>query len=169
VGSNKAPDCGFPYDGDNEGHAGSLATDFAAKGNLTGWLNTAKPDVIMMHLGTNDVIQKKPVGDIIKAYDTLVTEMRLSKTTMKILISLLIPIDRFSANSGIVELNKAIIAWAPTKSTKQSPITIVDNYTGFNTTTDTVDGEHPNDAGNEKLASKFFQPLTDAIRSVSPK
>ena len=79
----------------------------------------------------------------------------------------MIPIDRFNANGGIIDLNKAIVAWGPTKSTKESPITIVDNFTGFNTTTDTTDGEHPNDKGNQKLADKFFQPLTDAIKSVS--
>jgi lysophospholipase L1-like esterase len=140
-----------------------------AQGNLIVWLKAAKPDVVMMHLGTNDVIQKKPVGDIIKAYSTLVDQMRQSKPTMKILISQLIPIDRFNANPGIVELNKAIVAWAPTKTTWTSPITLVDNYTGFNTTTDTTDGEHPNGAGDEKIATKFFQPLTVAIKSVSPR
>jgi lysophospholipase L1-like esterase len=140
-----------------------------AQGNLIVWLKAAKPDIIMMHLGTNDVIQKKPVGDIINAYSTLVDQMRQSKPTMQILISQLIPIDRYNANPGIVELNKAIVAWAPTKTTRYSPITLIDNYTGFNTTTDTVDGEHPNAAGDEKFANKFFQPLTLAIKSVSPR
>ncbi|KAF2800121.1 carbohydrate esterase family 3 protein [Melanomma pulvis-pyrius CBS 109.77] len=170
VGSNKAPDCGFPYDGENEGHAGALATEIVAKNELVGWLSAAKPDVIVMHLGTNDVIQRKPKEDVIKAYSALVDQMRQSKPTMKILISQLIPIDpsKFdNANAGITELNKAIVAWGPTKSTKESPITIVDNNTGFNTTTDTVDGEHPNDKGNTKFADKFFTPLYSAIKSVS--
>jgi hypothetical protein len=44
-------------------------------------------DVIIMHLGTNDVVQKKPTADIIKAYTALVGEMRTSKATMKIIVS----------------------------------------------------------------------------------
>lgn len=40
-----------------------------------------------MHLGTNDVLQKKPSGDIIKAYSTLVDQMRASKSSMRILVS----------------------------------------------------------------------------------
>ncbi|KAF2188177.1 carbohydrate esterase family 3 protein [Zopfia rhizophila CBS 207.26] len=170
VGSNKAPDCGFPYDGENEGHAGFLATGIVKDNQLPGWLNAAKPDVVMMHLGTNDVIQKKPTQDIIKAYSTLVDQMRASKPDIKILVSQLIPIDpnKFSgAQQGIIDLNEAIVSWAPTKSTRASPITIVDNFSGFNTTTDTTDGEHPNDKGNQKLADKFYPPLSEAIKSVS--
>ena len=82
-------------------------------------------------------------------------------------ISQLIPIKDAQSNNGITELNKAIVAWGPTKSTSRSPVVIVDNNTGFNTTTDTVDGEHPNTKGDLKLADKFFQPLVDAIKAVS--
>lgn len=87
VGSQKAPDCGFPYDGDNEGHAGALAIEYAQYKNLTGWLASAQPDVILMHLGTNDVIQGKSVQDTLTAYGTLVDEMRASKASMQILVS----------------------------------------------------------------------------------
>jgi hypothetical protein len=76
VGSNTAPDCGFPYDGDNEGHAGSLATGYVHDNLLPGWLDAAKPDVIVMLLGTNDVIQKKTIDETIRAYNTLLDEMR---------------------------------------------------------------------------------------------
>ncbi|KAF2175414.1 carbohydrate esterase family 3 protein [Zopfia rhizophila CBS 207.26] len=171
VGSNKAPDCGFPYDGENEGHPGFLATGIVTDNQLPGWLNAAKPDVIMMHLGTNDIIhQNKPIQDIIGAYSTLVDQMRASKPDIKILVSQLIPIaersNTFVRGPRIVDLNKAIVSWAPTKSTQASPITIVDNFTGFNVATDTTDGEHPNDKGNQKLADKFYPPLLEAIKSV---
>ncbi|KAF1994810.1 carbohydrate esterase family 3 protein [Amniculicola lignicola CBS 123094] len=166
VGSNKAPDCGFPYDGENEGHAGALAIEYASKGNLTGWLAAAKPDVIVMHVGTNDVVQNKPTADIITAYGTLVDQMRNSKPTIKIIVSRN-PIPFRYTESRVPALNDAIAAWAPTKSTSQSRIWIVDNFTGFNATSDTVDGEHPNNAGDAKIANKFYQPLADAIKSVS--
>ncbi|MFD7658242.1 hypothetical protein ACFV4N_30080 [Actinosynnema sp. NPDC059797] len=38
-------------------------------------------------------------------------------------------------------------ARAAAKTTARSPITAVDQWTGFDTTTDTGDGVHPNDAG----------------------
>ncbi|KAF2265779.1 SGNH hydrolase [Lojkania enalia] len=170
VGSNPSPDCGFKYDGENEGHAGARATEYAQKGNLTVWLKAAKPDIVMVHVGTNDVLGGIKPWDILRAYSTLVDEMRASKVNMGIIFSKLIPLDpsRFSkqAVQGIVDLNGNMSEWVMTKSTPLSPILIVDSYTGFDVKKDTSDGEHPNASGNEKLAQKFYQPLVDMIRNV---
>lgn len=176
VGSNKAPDCGFPYDGENEGHAGALAEDYANSGALTGYLTNAvkdtpgaKVDVLMMHLGTNDCIQRKETDATIAAYDTLVKQMRAHNPNMKIIVSKLIPIDekKFAGiQSYINALNGRLDGWKRKLSTDDSPITIVDNASGFNVTTDTTDGEHPNNAGNQKLADKFYPAVSTAIKSV---
>ncbi|MEE3920002.1 hypothetical protein V2I01_22240 [Micromonospora sp. BRA006-A] len=47
--------CGVPYDGDNRGHGGYLATNVANQNLLPGWLAATRPDVVLMHFGTNDV------------------------------------------------------------------------------------------------------------------
>lgn len=172
VGSQKGKDCGFTYDGDNEGYPGTKATEFASNGKLVGYLNASKPDVVFMLLGTNDVlIDKRPTQDIINAYNTLIDQMRASKSNMKIVVSQLTPLDpaRFpqTAADGIKALNTAIATWAPTKSTRTSPIFVVDNFTGFDAVKDTVEGEHPNDSGNEKIANKVYPVLVQAYRSAS--
>jgi hypothetical protein len=88
VGSQAATSCGFPYDGEHEGHPGALATEYVEKNQLPGWLKSAgNPDVLLMHLGTNDVIQRKSTNDIIAAYSTLVDQMRASNPNMKIVVS----------------------------------------------------------------------------------
>jgi hypothetical protein len=66
----------------------------------------------------------------------------------------------------VVTYNAAIAAWAPGKSTTTSPITVVDCWTGFNTATDTGDGVHPNDSGNQKLAKCWYEPLKAAISAA---
>jgi len=55
VGTLPRQGCGFTYDGENEGHSGFLATNIARQNQLIGWLSQTKPDVVMVHLGTNDV------------------------------------------------------------------------------------------------------------------
>lgn len=83
----------------------------------------------------------------------------------------MIPVDpkRFSQDmyDRIVDINNAIKAWAPTKTTTRSPIAVVDNWAGFDPVTDTVEGEHPNDSGNKKMANGFFSATKSAIQSVS--
>jgi len=87
VGTLPGPGCGFPYDGDNEGHSGFLATHIVANNQLPGWLAVTQPEIVMMHLGTNDIWGAHETGEIIAAFSTLVDQMRESRKTMKILVS----------------------------------------------------------------------------------
>lgn len=127
-----------------------------------------------MLLGTNDVLLgKQPVGNVLAAYDILINQMRAKNPKIRLIFSNLLPLDPArwpkAGVDGIVTLNTAIRQYAPSKSTRDSPVTFVDNYTGFDAVADTADGEHPNDAGNEKMATKFFGPTRDAIKAVSAK
>ena len=70
------------------GKSGALATDMYVKLNwLPANLTAQKPDIIVMHLGTNDVVQRKPTADIIAAYNTLVDQMRDYKDDIDIIVS----------------------------------------------------------------------------------
>jgi lysophospholipase L1-like esterase len=170
----------FPGTGNNhEGHSGSLATDYAAKGNLTTWLN-AQPvvDVVVMFLGHNDILLgHKPMDQIFAAYDTLIAQMRTKNPKMQIVWSNLTPIDPkrwdTSANPNnskdIAALSARIKTYAPTKSTTASPVRFVDNFAGYDPVADTEDGEHPNKLGNEKMATKFLSATKDSISAVSAR
>ena len=57
---------------------------------LPGWLSKANPDVVMMHLGTNDVWNNKSPDEITAAFSTLVGQMRDNKKAVKILVSILV-------------------------------------------------------------------------------
>ncbi|CBX93727.1 hypothetical protein IAQ61_003614 [Plenodomus lingam] len=172
VGSQTSNCAGVNIDQNHQGLPGALATDFAKNGNLPTWLAAAKPDVILMLLGTNDVlIARKPVADILAAYDILIAQMRANNPNMQIVFSNLLPLDpaRFPAAAvqGIKDLNAAIATYTHKMATSASPVYLVDNYEGFNVLTDTTDGEHPNESGNAKMAAKFFQSTRNAIRAVS--
>ena len=66
--------------------------------------------------------------------------------------------------SRVMALNKAIPGWAASKNLTDSPIAVVDCWTGFDTAKDTGDGVHPNNSGNEKLANCWYEPLRKAIQ-----
>jgi lysophospholipase L1-like esterase len=121
----------------------------------------------MMHLGTNDVWSNRSPHEITTAFSKLVDQMRASKSSMKVLVAKIIPMN--PSNCGecgnrVVTLNSAIETWAAGKSTATSPVTVVDAWTGFNTASMTGDGVHPNDAGNRKLADAWYQPLMSTVR-----
>ncbi len=89
MGTLPAQGCGFTYDGANEGHGGILATGIVAQKQLPGWLSSSRPDVVMMHLGTNDVWNNQSPEQILAAYGAMVDWMRESKKSMKILVGVL--------------------------------------------------------------------------------
>ncbi|KQY44472.1 GDSL-type esterase/lipase family protein [Cellulomonas sp. Root137] len=171
VGTLPAQGCGITYDGDNEGHGGFLVTNVAASNQLVGWLSATHPDIVVMHFATNDVWSNKSPQEILAAWTTLVQQMRASTPTMKILVAQIIPVAPPSCADcpqRTVALNAAIPAWAAGLSTAASPITVVDQWTGWNPATDTSDGVHPNEAGIVKLADRWYPALTAALNGTTP-
>jgi lysophospholipase L1-like esterase len=163
VGTLGDPGCGVSYDGDNEGHGGYLATNIANQNQLPGWLSATRPDVVMMHLGTNDVWNNIAPATILAAFGKLVDQMRASKPTMKILVAKILPMNPSGCpdcGQRVVNLDNAIPAWASGKSTSASPITVVDQWSGFSTSSNTIDGVHPNDSGNQKMSDRWYPPLS---------
>jgi lysophospholipase L1-like esterase len=163
---------GFAYDGDNEGHGGYSATGIADQNQLPPWLASAKPDIVLVHLGTNDLWGGTiSTSTILTAYTKLVGQMRTANPAMKVIVAQIIPMNPpgcAGCAAGVVALDNAIPGWAAGLTTAQSPIVVVDQWTGFNTVTDTGDGVHPNDAGFQKMADRWYPPLAHVLDGVIP-
>ncbi|KAK4183899.1 SGNH hydrolase [Podospora australis] len=155
------------YDRDNEGHSGFLAINIANQKQLVGWLQRNPADVITMHLGTNDIVQQnKNVNDIIAAFTTLVQQMRDHNPRMKIVVAQIIPLGLGNFNTKVQQLNAAIPTWAAQQNKTESPIWVVDQYTGFSGSGDNRDGVHPNDAGDTKMMNKWYPAIIKAFEAA---
>jgi lysophospholipase L1-like esterase len=67
----------------------------------------------------------------------------------------------------VVNLNKAIAEWAPKATKSESPITVVDCWTGFDPASMTGDGVHPNAKGNDAMANCWYDPLAKVIKEFA--
>ncbi|MBP2329707.1 lysophospholipase L1-like esterase [Kibdelosporangium banguiense] len=172
VGTQTGGGCSVPHDGDHEGHGGYSATGIANQNQLPPWLQATRPDIVLMHLGTNDLWGGTIGTDaILAAYSKLVDQMRASNANMKILVAQIIPMEPANCTGcaqRVVALNNAIPGWAAGKSTSQSPIVVVDQWTGFNAATDTNDGVHPIDSGFQKMANRWYPATASAIGGTTP-
>lgn len=171
VGTLGPQGCSVRYDGDNEGHSGALVTTVADQDQLVGWLAATHPDIVMMHFGTNDVWSNRSTEQILAAYTTLVGQMRTDNPAMKILVAQIIPVAPSSCTEcaqRTVDLDAAIPAWAASTSTAASPVTVVDQWTGWDPAADTSDGVHPNSSGIVKMANAWYAPLARAIDGMGP-
>jgi lysophospholipase L1-like esterase len=172
VGTQPGGGCAVAHDGNHEGHGGFSATGIADQNQLPGWLSATLPDVVLMHLGTNDLWGGTiSTSAILTAYSKLVDQMRASNPNMKIIVAQIIPMEPPNCNGcaqRVVALNNAIPGWAAGKTTAQSPITVVDQWTGFNAATDTNDGVHPIDSGFQKMSDRWYPALTSVLGPPTP-
>nr|WP_297935479.1 GDSL-type esterase/lipase family protein [uncultured Lachnoclostridium sp.] len=158
--------------GGHEGHSGMLVTDLAKTNNLTTWLDATNPDMVMMLFGTNDCWCDKGAKAILSAYTTLVGQMRENNPDMIIVIGKVTPlIPNFTSDFvyRAEELALAIDGWAEKLTTEQSPIYVVDQFTGFDAMTDTYDGVHPNNAGSVKMCNKWYDALSKILDGEEPE
>jgi lysophospholipase L1-like esterase len=149
------------FDQDHEGHVGWTADQILS--HLGPWARTYKPDVVLLHLGTNDMMLRQSVTGTITELGKVIDVLRNANPRVAILMSKLIP---NSVNQdGIDKLNNRIPRLIKSKSTKASPIYMVDQTRDFNRVADTYDGIHPDDSGEQKIATQFFNTL----KMVLPK
>ncbi|GAA4697432.1 cellulose binding domain-containing protein [Phytohabitans rumicis] len=167
VGTLPGGGCSVAHDGDNEGHGGYQAVGIADQNQLPPWLAATSPDIVLMHLGTNDVWNNRPAATILAAYGKLVDQMRANNPNMRIIVAQIVamaPTNCTYCTSGVIALNNAIPGWAAGKSTTQSPITVVDQWTGFDPVADTIgDGVHPDDSGFQKMSDRWYPAVTRAL------
>ncbi|WP_249350481.1 cellulose binding domain-containing protein [Microbispora sp. H10836] len=172
VGTQPGGGCSVPHDGDHEGHGGFSATGIADNDQLPPWLAATKPDIVLMHLGTNDMWGGYiPTTTVLAAYTKLIGQMRAANPKMKIIVAQIIPMNPPSCPTcaaDVVALDNAIPAWAAGLTTAQSPIVVVDQWTGFDAARDTGDGVHPNDAGFQKMADRWYPALTKVLDGITP-
>lgn len=153
---------------------------------LKTWLtapNVAPVDIVLMHLGTNDIWQNRTTIEIISAYDQLLQQMRAVNPRIRLLVSQILPMEPANCpdcNNRVRELNQFISLWAqyvnsnlPRYNTgllgeefTASPVRVVDQYTGFNASRYTTDGVHPNARGDEAIAQRWVEAVVAAVREV---
>lgn len=163
---------GFAYDFNHEGHGGFSATGIADNNQLPPWLNAASPDIVLMHLGTNDMWGGFiPLQNKLNAITKLVGQMRASNPNMKIIVAQIIPMSPSNCPTcaaDVVAFNNSIPNWAAGLTTAQSPIVVVDQWNGFDVVADTNDGVHPVTSGFVKMANRWFPVLAQVLDDVIP-
>jgi acyl-CoA thioesterase-1 len=117
----------------------------------------------LMHFGTNDAWNSGiPITDIVGAFSGVVAALRTAQPNVIVFVAQIIPLspDNCADCEGRVrELNAMIPMWAASESTPESPIHVVDQWTGFDPATHAYDRVHPNMLGSQKMADVWLAAL----------
>ncbi|WP_250036112.1 SGNH/GDSL hydrolase family protein [Paractinoplanes maris] len=150
VGSQQAGPRGS--DRDNEGHPGWRIDQIAAK--VDGWLATYQPDVILLHLGTNDMAQNKNVDASAARLSALIDQIRAARPEADIFVQQLVQGHVEPYKSRIAAYNQRIPGILAGKDAK---VYLVDQSSiGGRSEFDNL---HPNDDGYAKMAYNLYQAM----------
>jgi acyl-CoA thioesterase I len=92
----------------------------------------------------------------------MLTEARKVKPKVRLFAAQHTPQDSDGCNdceNTTLQLNADMVTWAAANTTADSPVTIIDLYTGFVPATDLSDGVHLNVSGSQKVSDRFFAAL----------
>ena len=149
----------FDFDQNHEGHSGWRADEILAQ--IGSWAQTYRPDIAMIHLGTNDIFQGQSNAGTTTEIGQIIDALRSVNPNIRIALAQIIP-STITA-SQTTNLNGRIAKLSAQKNTAMSPIRLVDQATGFSPTVDTYDGTHPNALGEAKMADRWLAALLQML------
>jgi lysophospholipase L1-like esterase len=144
------------FDLDHEGHWGWTADEILAE--IDGWARAARPQLVLLHLGSNDALRGQSHPETVEELARIVAALREVEPRVTVLLSLLIPAAK-PEGPRIEELNAQLPALADRLDAQGSRVVLVDQFTGFDPAGDTADGIHPNAAGEAKMAERWLEAL----------
>ncbi len=164
---------GKPFDQNHEGHSG-LRTD-QIRDQVLNWTVGYVPDVALIIAGTNDAISGRNSALAAADLKEIIVRLRLRNSQMAFYLAKIPPVGAsitvggLPVNDYIDSLNGLIGTLPSDPALAGARITIVDLNSGFNFATDGLsDGIHPNAAGEQKIAARFFEAFqVSTLNSVS--
>lgn len=167
------PEYNTTFDRDHEGYWG-WRTDQVANIILAS-ATAAQPEIVLIHLGTNDVGQMGAAGvtNADMNLRLIIDRIRSVQPTVTILLAQVVPIgpgsSYYSNADQVGPLNTVIADIAADKDTIDSPVILIDQNTGFDLgTMMQSDGLHPNVAGEMQMADVWYATLVTILPPVNP-
>jgi len=149
------------FDGNHEGHGGYTTSDIFA--NIDYWLSlpTGNPDIILLHIGTNDIgrVTNKIITDNINGILDSIFSYRNDITVILAQI-----INQKVKLNQITQLNDQLRTLAYTRRAGGDSIILVDMENAIVYPNDMFDSVHPKQSGYEKMANVWFDALDILFR-----
>ncbi|KAI9695866.1 MAG: hypothetical protein M1836_005983 [Candelina mexicana] len=166
IGSLKS---GKMQNNENEGHDSAKidAIAGAAKTFLKQTPNEQKPNVVLLHAGTNDMIQNYDVDDAPERLGKLLDEITTTVPDAVVLVAQIIPNRDPSIDKRIQAFNSNLwpmLKGRQDKQHKDGNVQIFDMHKAV-PVADLGDGTHPTDKGYKEMARAWYFELQEVAKN----
>ncbi len=150
-------------DHDHQGHPGWRIDQIDA--NIAGWLRTTTPRTVLLHIGTNDVLQNNNVAGAPGRLSTLIDRITATAPAADVFVASIIPLSNAGQESAARTFNAAIPGIVQGKVNAGKRVHFVDMHAALSTA-DLIDGIHPTAGGYDKMAATWYAALRSVPGSI---
>ncbi|MFC5923421.1 RICIN domain-containing protein [Micromonospora vulcania] len=149
-------------DHDHEGHSGWRIDQLDA--NIVAWMQATNPRTVLLHIGTNDVNQNYDLANAPARLSALIDKIRATGPEVELFVATITPETDATREARVQAYNATIPGIVAQKGSR---VHLVDMHAAL-TTADLADGVHPNAAGYDKMAARWYAALTSVPASLIP-
>jgi lysophospholipase L1-like esterase len=126
-------------------------------------MDTYKPKIVILHIGTNDVLQNYNLSTAPSRLSALIDKICAKLPSGgKLYAAKIIPLSNSGQNQNVINFNNQIPGIVQTKINAGKPVYMVDMYSAL-TTADLADGVHPNQTGYDKMGNTWFNAIRNDL------
>ena len=161
VGSRNSGPASLP-DTANEGHPGWRIDQIST--HVVAWLQKYQPQIILLQIGTNDIIQNYHVATAPQRLFALLTLIVTTLPDATLIVAEVTPLGNPRLNAEIISFNRTIPPMVNTLRAQGRHVRYVDMYDAV-PVSDIHDRIHPNDQGYSLMASVWYRTLLPMLQS----
>ncbi|MFN8074743.1 MAG: carbohydrate binding domain-containing protein [Kineosporiaceae bacterium] len=142
-------------DGDHEGHSGWTIQQVLD--NVTRWQQSARPQTILLHIGTND-LTNRDTANAPGRLEQLVDRILANDPSVNLFVASIIRMSYASGTADVQTYNSRIPALVSARVAKGFKVYNVDMFSALGTS-DLGDAVHPNNNGYVKMGNAWWAAL----------
>lgn len=151
----------------HEGHGGKNVEFLAAA--LSTNFATHPADIVLLHAGHNHFAEEDPVPGMVQATESAIAACRAVNPRVTILLARVIPSAKLPKYGYLPGFNGELPALAARLNSADSPVILVDQWSGYDPVADNQDDRvHPNASGSAKIAQRWFEALVRVLPAPHP-
>ncbi|WP_306747922.1 RICIN domain-containing protein [Saccharothrix yanglingensis] len=150
-------------DHDHQGHPGRRIDQIDA--NVATWLRNTTPRTVLLHIGTNDILQNRDVANAPARLSALVDRITATAPNADVLVATITPLANPGQEAAARAFNATIPGMVRSKADAGKRVRLVDMHAAL-TTADLIDGVHPTATGYDKMAATWYAALRAVPGSI---
>jgi lysophospholipase L1-like esterase len=145
-------------DHDDEGHPGWRIDQVTS--HARAWLLRYRPDVVLLHIGTNDVIQRRAMRRAPARLAALIDLITTTLPDVRVYVATIIPLRDPRFEAGVRRYNAAIPRVVAERAAMGHRVKLVNMHRAITRADLSPDGIHPTGGGYSKMAARWYAALT---------